>query len=257
MKFEVKTAAIVIVTVITLLIRNTCKSKTHLGFEKAITMFSFNLLDSNNSMIMVCTISIVIPLVMLFILFGDIYASVLTSSEFFQKVINRHLFFCYLTFCGIYVSNILQDYFFLETVKTLANYSEWNKYILHFILTPVLFLDAIYSIEIEKIKYENYEKKLRYNPVLYILAQTFFCLYLLYSLLIILFLDSQLSELINSLISFKVGGNALIISGSLLQLISEALLCVFVSLVLGLIDQRVALSHFLSLFRVHTNWVED
>ncbi|ELA41597.1 uncharacterized protein VICG_01345 [Vittaforma corneae ATCC 50505] len=242
-------------TGLVLVIRTTYYTHTKQNFKKAVQMFSFNLLNYDQSFFMLYVISMILPVVVMIMLFGNVYSNKMSNSQFVSKVVMRHLVFGYLTMSIIYVINVLNDYVFLSyySTKNLENYNEWHKYVLHFILTPVFFLDSIYSIEIEKIKYENVDRNLTFNKSYYYLAQVFFGSYLVYALLVVLFLDNQLVELFYALFSIKSINKTSKISEYLVCLINDVIVCVFVSLAVGIVDQGITIIRFTTLFKIYSS----
>lgn len=242
-----------------LVVRTVYHTDTDQSFKEAMRMFLFNLLDYDQSLLMLYAISLIFPIVAMILLFGDIYSTTMSNYQFISKVVVRHLFFGYLTMTIIYVIDILNDYVFLSyySTKKLENYNEWHKYILHFTLTPIFFLDSIYSIEIEKIRYENSDRNLTFRQSYYYIAQIFFGSYLVYALLVVLFLDNQLAELFRALFSIEHINKTSRISEYLICLINDLIVCVFVSLIAGIVDQGITITRFTTLFKIYSSWTHS
>ena len=145
--------------------------------------------------------------------------------------------------------------------------SEWHKYLFHLILTPALFVDAIYSIEIQKILYKeqkcflhktannlNFIEHKRYTNKIYFFSQFVIVLYLAYCLSVVLFIEGQLEEIVKSIINFTQPNIDSGLSFYVRNLSNSAIGCVFLTLFFGLVDQGVIVEKFYSLFDFTNIW---
>ena len=178
-------AILLLIPGIVLILSEAYNTEIKENFREAIQVFSFNLLSYNVTFILLYTLSLVIPIFVMILIFADIYAKAATFREFFVNIVMRHLFYGYLTLFIIYIVDVVNDNIFLGTssIKKMENYNEWHKYILHVLLTPIFFIDSIYSIEIEKIKHVEKDKSKEYGRGYYYFALIFFVAYLIYALL--------------------------------------------------------------------------
>lgn len=348
-------------------------------FYNAISSFTFNLCSPIYTICLTIFISLIVPMAMLFIVFYDIYRKEMSLKNFLETVFTNHIFFCFITLCSLYITDVVHDYYRLEgstikrkytsidlqndipevpppdfsdfmnmkstlqetspssinlkckenhpeTTETISgnsnpksslsidlsrienidknydklygqlnlinensnsdssesNYeisenpipnsrrSEWHKYIFHFLLTPALFIDAVYSIEIQKIHHKeqkcfllktannlNFIERKRYSNKIYFFSQFIIVAYLLYCLSVVLFIEGQLEEIIFSAINFTQPNIPSGISFYVQNLSNSAMGCVFLTLFFGLIDQGVIVEKFISLFsfeRVCPRW---
>lgn len=229
-------------------------------FRTSVVMFSFNLLPFDSTLAFLFILSISIPVIMLILLFGDIYLPIKTSKYFVAEIFLWHLFFCYLSVFLIFSIDFFNEqvfiYYNFDTKP--KNYSKWNTYIFHSVLTPIFFIDAIYSIEVEQIKHDkNTNTSLNYSNRWYVFAQIIFIMYFLYGMLMVLFLDNQLIELFNNIICFKHINGVSKISDYLSCLVNDLMVCVFVSLITGIIDKGVAISRFTTMFKIYCEWTNN
>lgn len=222
------------------------------NFRSAVEMFSFNLLNFDFTFFLLYILSTIIPILTGALLFNDLCDSSISTFKFLTSIISKHLFYGYMSVVIIYVLDLINDTFFTYyyTNQTLANYNIWHKYIFHSILTPIFFLDAIYSMEIERIKYENKNSRSKFKMAYYLVAQVFFGAYLLYGLLLVLYFDNQLSHLFN----INTVSKAYKIGEYLPCLINDLMVCVFVPLLIGILDQGLISKRIFSIFNIYTNF---
>ncbi|KAM0681087.1 hypothetical protein GINT2_000872 [Glugoides intestinalis] len=156
-----------------------------------------------------------------------------------------------MNMCFISGINVLVDRYYntaLTTGKYFINntlidrYNSWHKYVFHFFITPILFVDALYCIELEKIKASK--AKLFYRQKVYYFTQIVIGYYLLHALLVALFLDCQLEELYDSIFHRKEIENVSKIPIYSKVLADLIMLCIFMSLFVGLIDLRGVIVKF-------------
>lgn len=243
-------------TVILLFVGVFYHKKIEHSFLLAVNVFSFNVLGPFPTMLFLLTISIALPITAMIILFNQVHSASESRQNFISNCVLKHIYFGYLLMCMIYTIDILYDCGYPNTdVKRPTNYNEWHKYILHFIIGPVLFLDAIYSIEIEKIRSDEDIEAKRFEPIYYYGAQLFFTAYLLYIFAVILFLDGNRSFMISpSIPTISDLNKASEILGYVGYLVNDIILCVFVALFMGLLDQNVSPVRALMIFEVYTDW---
>lgn len=217
---------------------------TEYSFSLAVAAFSFRTLDSNYTCILLATVSILMPIILLTILLHDIYRTHYTFGETVKIVILNHVFYGYLALSCIYILDLIRDKYFASLhTDPKDGTSEWNKYILHFVLTLPLFVDSVYSVEVERIRTNNK----RYNPrnltfSLYIhyIAQVVFGAYLLYALMVVLFINNDFDFTLVDLIKYKDPEKTAVVFGHVRTLAKEVIWCVFVSLSMGLVDQWIS-----------------
>lgn len=254
MSVKARIRTTIIIGLIVASIRKVYYKKTKDVFKKALTTFTFDLFDFDVSILIIFFISIGIPVLLMFIAFADIKIRSPEKSYKLGAALSKHLFCCYLAVCSVYCIDLIQDYYNLDLeVKKSENYNSWHKYILHAILSPILFLDAVYSIEIEKIKI--FRRDLSYGKVVYFSIQFIIAFYLIYILLVLLYIDNQLGKIFLSLISLKNFGNATLISGYLMDLAKDSMICVFIPLFFGLFDHLKDISKFGIFFKVYVDWM--
>lgn len=209
------------------------------SFNQAVVAFSFRTLDPNNACILLATISILVPIVLLTILLYDIYRAHYTFGEMIRTIISSHVFYGYVTLSSIYILDLIRDRYF---VPSHTDSNEWNKYILHFVLAPPLFVDSVYSVEVERIRTRSKKynpKDLTFNVYTHYIAQAMFGMYLLYALLVILFINNDFDFSLADVIKYKDPAKAAIIFGHIKTLVKEIIWCVFASLSMGLTDQWI------------------
>jgi len=229
------------------------------SFTVAIRMFSFNILGTLPTILFILLISILIPITAMIILFGQLYSSPEYKPNFISDVIIKHIYFGHLLMCIIYTIDILYDWSHRGVAAEYNTYyNGWHKYILHLIIGPVLFLDAIYSIEIEKIRTDDEVEAKRFDPVYYYAAQVFFSAYLVYILGVILFLNDDKSLKFESTVPTIVDlKKASEIFGYVTYVVDDIIMCVFAALFMGLFDQDISLIHGLMVFEIYTDWTHE
>jgi hypothetical protein len=143
-----------------LILREIFSNQNNSNFHSAISSFTFNLFSLSHSFLILVIISILIPFINLIVLFYDIYGRIYTKRRFFHEIIVKHAFYCLINCCILYLIDIISEFYFHS--NSVEN--EWSKFIFHFILTPALFVDTVYTIEIEKIKY-NRNRLMNYSHI--------------------------------------------------------------------------------------------
>lgn len=238
----------VAITVIVFLVRRLFRNDTKsFGFESAVKTFTFEFLSFKISLIFLCVFSLAIPSFIMIVVFKDMYKyqSVYKKKTWFNRIIFRHFYYGYVNMCFIYCANILIDKYFSANISPdkgfilykdslIDGYNEWHKYVFHFFITPILFVDALYSIEIEKMK--ALKAKHVYNERIYYFTQAVVAFYLFYALLVALFLDHQIEDLYDSIFHKKTIEKAYKISTYSDVLANLIMLCIFMSLFVGLVD---------------------
>lgn len=226
-----------IVAILTrILIAPPCKNHS---FEQAVLAFSFGTLDLANTCILLVLISIVVPIVLLFMLLHIIYRTHFTFRRIMNELMSSHIFYGYIALLAIYILDITRDTYFQES-RDVTN--EWTKYILHFALTPPLFVDSVYSVEVERIR----TRSKRYNPRdlsfstrMHCIVQAIQGTYLLYALFVILFIHNDFDFNLFYIVKHRDHVRASAIFRHIRTLVREIVWCVFTSLSIGLVDQWI------------------
>ena len=97
----------------------------------------------------------------------------------------------------------------------------------------------------------------RFSDRIYFFSQFIICLYLFYSLSVVLFIEGQLEEIVMSAINFTHPNIPTDISYHVENLSNSAIGCIFLTLFFGLIDQGVIDEKIKSMFsfeKVYPKW---
>lgn len=243
-------------TVILLFVGVIYQRESRYSFTDAVKIFSFNYFEFETTLAILFIISIVFPIIAMIILFNRIYEAPGLRHKFISKVIMKHIFFGYILMCIIFMVDIIYDGTFATYEPDKASdYNEWHKYILHFIVTPILFLDAVYSLEVEKIRSSDEKTLKKYDKLHYYTAQVFFSLYIVYIFFVILFIykkhDAFMGVLITPLADLRATTE---IFNHIQYLVTDMMFCIFAALQMGLVDQNVSLRRIIMVFKFYTGW---
>lgn len=251
MKFAVtRINFLFILAIATLLLRQAFWQKHVDGFQDALCSFTFKLFSFEISIYIIVLIAIIIPTIVLYILFYDIYKDIMSFKLFIDTVFLHHIFFCCTTGCVLYLIDIIQDFY----NKSNASPTEWHKYIFHFILTPALFVDSVYSIEIQKIRKKKEGGIQLIRGKIYYFSQIFIATYLIYCLCVVLYLEGELEEIIKAVFQLREPEFTGEFSSYIQSFSNSAVECVFLTLFFGLVDQNVIIEKIISRCKVFNYW---
>lgn len=195
-----KLVLFIIITLIVFLVRVAfIFEDTQDSLEEAIAIFSFKGLNFYSSCAFLTYLCIAFPLIILLILANDLYKNHHFNRHTMFKIFLHHLTFIYYAFCVTYLINIIRDknhaLFGDEEVKFV---NPWHKYVFSaFLITP-LVVDAIYSIEIEKLHAKNEKDGIstkRYSKILFVFGSLFLGFYLLYAFIVLLKINMNFESL--------------------------------------------------------------
>lgn len=219
-------------TLIAIIIRNQIGEEFLLeDFKKAVCDFTFNVLDSYQACAVLLFCCIIMPSLILFFLLNSIFKQHYSFKNVFKKVFLHHFCFGYYTLLIIYIFNLIEDKFPLSPeAEKIESVQKWHKYILHFFLAPPLFVDAVFSVETEKIKANKDIKQLPYSRKPYLFGQFFLVFYLIYAFVIIIKINTELPGITQAEIRIDKLVKTLNI------FVKDAIWCVFIVLSMGLID---------------------
>lgn len=232
---------------------------TTASFLDSLQSFTFGLLNREKSAVLLLIISLVIPVYVMIGVFYDIYSDSMPFDRFVTDILLRHFVFGYLTISVIYSIDIIDDFLFSAEYESLsAKYNPYHKYIFHLVFAPIMFVDAIYSMEIETIKSKNSsnpDEKRKKNEKIHLAMQILMICYVVYGALIILHLDGQF-DVDDGRLVFKILKIKDNISESLKELFKYILICLFVPLATGLGSQwsNIGRPNF---FRIVYFWFEN
>lgn len=185
---------------------------------KVVNPFVFGMMKGMDSILFLIIIGILIPLLMLIILLECIIIDSEEASGSFSDLILHYLIFDMFSVLSIFIMDVIRN----RDLKEVGD-EKYFKYVLHFVLTPILFVDTIYSIEVEKLRM----KKKQVNIKIYTINQLIILGYLLYSFCVILGVNS-----IDYILKFHMNISHLQIHFRIL--ISEIIWSCFTSLFFGL-----------------------
>lgn len=244
---------ITIWTLSTLLIRNLLEEDFPKEEMKvAILDFVFKSVDLKCACIFLFALSVIIPSLILFYLLNDLYKQQSEAKRKVKRLFARHLSFTYYTVVIIYLFSLSKNKNAKNSIyKALLNsqlgliaFTKSHNYLLYLFLTPPFFIDAVYSIEVEKIKAKNIRNNIKDNPYskfAYFIGQFFLIFYLIYASVVIVKTNSKLP--IMDLLTLNCPNEMTKIAGYSSNLISGFAWCIFIVLTLGLVDCYI-LQHF-------------
>lgn len=248
---------LLVISLIVIILRQMYYVPTTVSLIQSFSSFTFGLMDGEQSTALLIIISLIIPIYIMIYVFCHIYQDSMSLTAIMSDIISKHVIYGYLTLSIIYSIDLIEDYQFgFENQKQITNYNPHHKYILHFIFTPIMFVDAIYSIEIETIKQkDDKDEKRRKDRMVYFGMQIIMACYVLYGLLIVLHLDGHF-KIENKTMIFPVTKIKENVPEYLHVLFKYIMICLLVPLSTGLIDQSSNIGKSY-LFRLVYYWLDE
>lgn len=221
-----KTSTFLICCISALILReNLYKGDFELPDTDSLIPFVFSLSTNRTSILYFLAFLCLFPLIWLMVILYFFHRN--QSPNIYLNRLKHHSFYSTVALIVIYLLDLARDKLVEKETTGFAS-TQMFKYIFHFILTPILFVDSILSIEVDRRKLIN---EVEYPPKL-ILANTILVIcYLLYAFFVIIYQGCWFNDFPN-----YIANNFDSFSANFEILLSEIIWSCFTALFFGLVD---------------------